>query len=83
MASSRKIVFYKYVHGCTEDHELMSNYELQDHIEYYYGRRVCGNSSFQEFTLYCTDEIILDVLSYCCRFGYFRIHDSIPPKKRN
>lgn len=82
MSNIEPIVFHKYIHGCTEDHELMSNHELQQHVSEYYGLRVCGNSTFQEFTLYCTDEIVLETLKYCCRFGNFRVHNTEHPKMR-
>jgi len=76
-------VFYKFVYGCTEDHELMSNYELQENIKDYYGKSVAADSTFDEFKLYCTDDIVLDVLSYCCRFGNFRIRNAEKPQVRN
>lgn len=77
-----QVIFYRLIYGCTEDHELMSNFELQDHIKDYYTERVSGNSTQADFKLLCTEEIILDCLRYCLRFGNFYIMALEKPKVR-
>lgn len=77
-----KLIFYRMIYGCTEDPELMSNYELQEHIKDYFGDKVSGNSTYSEFKLLCIESVILECLEYSLRFGNFHIMYLEQPKIR-